>query len=229
MSSHRRLRFLAWVLWLLCLPFVRFEVRGGACLRTRDGWILSGNHRTVFDFAHALIGLWHFGKDGRILIASEFFANPWYRPACRFVDAIPVHRSTDPGGAFDAAVQALRAGDNVCIMPEGTLHWDPSDPLSLGPFKSGVSRMAVRAGAPVLPLALVGGERVWPKGARLPRLNPLRRKTVVLRLADEPLWLSGDDHRGNAAKVREVQQALVVEATRDLQALDPSYLPAVRL
>lgn len=225
MSSHLRLRVVAWLLRLLSLPFVRFEVRGGECLRQRDGWILSGNHRTVFDFAHALAGLLHFGKDARILIASEFFDNPLYRPMVRLIDAIPVFRSSDPRGAYDAAVAALKAHDNICIMPEGTLTWDPAEPLALGRFKTGISRMAVAAGAPVLPLVLVGGERVWPKGRKLPTINPFRRRTVLLRLADEPLWLSGDDHRANAEKVREVQHALLAEATRDLQAIDPTYLP----
>lgn len=225
MSSHIRLRVVAWFVRLMSLPFVRFEVRGGACLEERDGFILSGNHRTVFDFAHALVGLHHFGKDARILIASEFFSNPLYRPMVRLIDAIPVFRSSDPRGAFEAAVRALKARSNICIMPEGGLHWDPRHPLQLGRFKTGISRMAIGAEAPVLPLVMVGGERIWPKGRKLPSLNLFRRRVVMLRLADEPLWLSGDDHRANADKVREVQQALLAEATRDLQAIDPTYMP----
>lgn len=227
MSHAFLLRLIAVVMRVLTWPFVRYEVRGGDVLTTRDGWILSGNHRTVFDFVHAVVGLHHFGKDARILIANEFFDNPVYRPAVKAIDAIPVYRKTDPRGAFDAAVTALREQDNVCIMPEGGMHWDANQPLALGRFKTGVSRMAVDANAPVLPLALVGGERLWPKGARFPRLNPFRRCTVLMRLADEPLWLSGDDHRANADKLREVQEVLLRQATADLQAVDPSYLPEV--
>lgn len=225
MSSQMRLRLVAWVLRLLCMPFVRFESRGGARLGERDGWILSGNHRTVFDFAHAVIGLHHFGKDARILVADEFFAHPLYRYGVKMIDAIPVYRTADPKGSFEAAVAALRDGGNICIMPEGGMHFDPADPIELGRFKTGVSRMAVGAEAPVLPLALVGGDRLWPKGTTLPRVRPWRRQVVLLRVADEPLWLSGDDHRANADKVREVQTALLREATRDLQAIDPTYLP----
>ncbi len=227
MSNAFLLRLIAALFKVLTWPFVRYEVRGGEVLGTRDGWILSGPHRTVVDFVHAVLGLHHFGKDARILIANEFFDNPVYGPAARAIAAIPVYRKTDPRGAFDAAVAARRAQDHICIMPEGGMHWDARDPLKLGRFKTGVSRMAVGAGAPVLPLALVGGERLWPKGARWPRLTPFRRRTVVLRLADEPLWLSGDDHRANADKLREVQEALLRQATADLQALDPGYLPDV--
>jgi 1-acyl-sn-glycerol-3-phosphate acyltransferase len=225
-SGHLRMRLLALLLRAVCAPFVRFEVRGGACVRERDGLILSGNHRTVFDFVHAVVGLHHFGKDARILIASELFEHPVYRLGCRFIRAIPVYRSTDPRGAFDAAVAALRAGDNVCIMPEGRLTWDPAEPLSLGPFKTGVSRMATGAGAPVVPLALVGGERLWPKGAKLPRLR-LRRTVVLLQLADEPMLLEGGDHRANADAVRSAQLELLARGTRELQRVDPGYLPAL--
>lgn len=223
--SRFLMRLIAVIFRVITSPFIRYEFRGGACIRERDGWILSANHRSVFDFPHAVIALAHFGKYGRIMIASEFWDKPLYAWAVKAIDAIPVYRQTDPQGSFDAAIAALEKGDSVCIMPEGGIHWDPDRPLHLGRFKSGVSRLATAADAPILPIALVGAERVWVKRARTPRLNPLRRKVVLIRIADEPLWLSGDDHRANADKVREVQASLLREATRELQAVDPTYLP----
>ncbi len=227
-SSRVLLRVIAAIFRLLTLPFVRYEFRGGTCISERDGWIFSANHRSVFDFPHAVIALAHYGKDARIMIASEFWDQPLYAWAVKAIDAIPVYRHTDPQGSFASAVQALRDGDSICIMPEGGIHWDADDPMPLGRFKSGVSRMAVGAQAPVLAIALVGGDRLWMARSRVPKLNPLRRKVVLCRIADEPLWLSGDDHRANAEKVREVQQGLLREATRDLQAIDPTYLPQLQ-
>jgi 1-acyl-sn-glycerol-3-phosphate acyltransferase len=227
MSPQFLLRLIARVFRVITAPFIRYEFRGGACIAERDGWILPCNHRSVFDFPHAVMALVAFGKYGRIMIASEFWDQPAYAWAIKAIDAIPVYRISDPQGSFDAAIAALKDGDNVCIMPEGGLHWEPDSPLALGRFKSGVSRLAVAAEAPVLPIAMVGGERVWVKRSKFPRLNPLRRKVILLRVADEPLWLSGDDHRANAEKVREVQQALLRQATNDLQAIDPTYLPDV--
>ncbi|MET0727246.1 MAG: hypothetical protein ABWZ76_02995 [Acidimicrobiales bacterium] len=40
-----------------------------------------------------------------------------------------------------------------------------------------------------------------PLKARLPRFNPFRRKTVVCQVADEPLWLAGEDHRADTERV----------------------------
>jgi 1-acyl-sn-glycerol-3-phosphate acyltransferase len=219
------LRRIAALFRLLAWPFVRWEFRGGACINDRGGWILSANHRSVFDFPHAVAGLDNWRHYARIMIASEFWQNPAYRWAVRAIDAIPVYRKTDPRGAFQAAIEALQSGDSICIMPEGGIHWDPDHPLALGRFKTGVSRLAVEAGAPILPIALVGGDRVWRSQTKLPVMRPFRRQVVLCWVADEPLWLSGDDHRANAAKLREVQQELVRRATAELQAIDPTYLP----
>jgi 1-acyl-sn-glycerol-3-phosphate acyltransferase len=225
MAARLLIRLIAGTFRLLTAPFVRYEFRGGARLHEREAWILSANHRSVFDFPHAVIGLAHWRKDARILIASEFWDQPQYAWAVRAIAAIPVHRQRDPQGSFGAAVAALRAGHSICIMPEGRIHWDPDDPLTLGPLKTGISRMATGAEVPVMPIALVGGERLWPSGTRFPRLNPLRRTRVLCWVADEPLWLSGEDHRANAELVREAQEALLRRATAELQQIDPTYLP----
>jgi 1-acyl-sn-glycerol-3-phosphate acyltransferase len=227
MSSRLLMRLVAWIFRVISAPFIRYEFRGGATVRDRDGWVMSANHRSVFDFPHAVVCLAHYDRYSRIMIASEFWKTPAYVPVLKAIDAIPVYRQTDPKGSYSAAITALRSGHSLCIMPEGGIQWDPSTPVSLGRFKSGVSRLAVEGEAPILPIALVGGERVWPSRTRFPRLNPFKRTIVLCRVADEPLWLSGDDHRANADKLREVQEALVREATRDLQAIDPTYLPEI--
>ncbi|MEE8601100.1 lysophospholipid acyltransferase family protein [Euzebya tangerina] len=220
-------RAIAGLFRLMAIPFVRWEFRGGATIQAYDNWVMSANHRSVFDFPHAIVALRHYGVYARVMIASEFWRMPAYAWAVRAIDAIPVYRKTDPRGSFDAAIRALKDGDSVAIMPEGGLHWDPDNPLQLGRFKTGVSRLAVGSGVPVLAIALVGGERVWTRPRRFPRMIPFRRRTVLVRVADEPLWLYGDDHRANASTLRDVQEELLQQATRDLQAIDPSYMPDV--
>lgn len=226
MRHHLLLQGLALLFRFLSFPFVKWEFRGGTTIQDHDNWVMSANHRSVFDFIHAVVSLAHFKKDARIMIASEFWKMPVYSIAVRAINAIPVYRKTDPRGSFKEAIEALQNGHSICIMPEGGLHWDPADPMSLGRFKSGVSRLAAGANAPILPIALVGGERLWIKRAKFPRLQ-LGRRTVLCRVADEPLWISGEDHRANADKIREVQEALLRDATRDLQQIDSTYLPAI--
>ena len=222
MSPQLLLRLIARLLWLLTVPFVRYEYRGGAALRDHDSWVMSANHRSVHDFIFCVIALVHFKVYSRIMIASEFWKMPVWKWGVQAIDAIPIYRRSDPRGSFAAAEEALRGGDSVCIMPEGTLHWDPERPLEMGPVKTGVSRLATATEVPVLSIGFAGTERVWPKGRKVPVF--WRRQTVVVRLADEPLWLSGDDHRSNAEKVKSATESLIRQATKDLQAFDPTYL-----
>jgi len=68
------------------------------------------------------------------------------------------------------------------IFPEGTR--SPDGALQEG--RDGVSSLALRTGAPIVPVAIAGSDRVWPRGQKLPR--PGGRVTVRVgspfRLAD---------------------------------------------
>jgi 1-acyl-sn-glycerol-3-phosphate acyltransferase len=83
--------------------------------------------------------------------------------------AIPVRR--EGGSASEAAIQAgvheLKAGNLVGIYPEGTR--SPDGRLYRG--KTGVARMALLAGCPVVPVAVFGTGELQPIGKRLPKLS----------------------------------------------------------
>lgn len=229
MSPWFLMRVIARLFRVLSWPFAKITFSGGARIHEHPNWVMAANHRSFFDFPTAVMGLVHYGWDSRIMIAAEFFDVPVVRWAVRAINAIPVYRKTDPRGALSAAVEALRSGDSICIMPEGTVTWFPDRPLLMADaLRTGVSRLAVESETPVLVIAIVGSERIWPKGRTLPRLT-LRRRHVICKLADEPLVLEGDDHRANAAKVKATTERLILEATHELRALDPTYLADVDL
>ena len=71
--------------------------------------------------------------------------------------------------ALDAGVQVLRQGGLLVIYPEGTR--SPDGRLYRG--RTGVARMALAAGVPVVPVAMLGTERVQPPGTLWPRKAPL--------------------------------------------------------
>jgi len=66
---------------------------------------------------------------------------------------------------FDEAAQRLAAGSPVVFFPEGTFRRE----AGLWPFKLGAFRLAVEAGAPVVPVTIRGTRRLLPDGAWLPR------------------------------------------------------------
>lgn len=209
---ERWLAGLARVCWFFTVPFVRYEVRGGRCAVDLRVAVIAANHRSMFDVVAGLICLHRFGHYPRLLIHRTYVEGGWIGPFARAIGAIPVDREGAAGASLDGAIVALRSGVPVVVMPEGRLHWDPDAPLSTGPAKTGVARLATGAQVPVVPVALVGTERVMPRGARLPHFNPFRRKVVFCRVADDPLWLPGEDHRADTEAVMAEIRRLMARA-----------------
>jgi 1-acyl-sn-glycerol-3-phosphate acyltransferase len=86
---------------------------------------------------------------------------------CRGAGQRPVDRTG--GSASEAALRTglrvLRRGDLLGIYPEGTR--SPDGRLYRG--KTGVARMALEANCPVLPVVMIGTEKIQPPGRRIPR------------------------------------------------------------
>lgn len=84
---------------------------------------------------------------------------------------VPVERA-DPrsaAGVIDVGVDVLRQGRALGIYPEGTRSPDGR----LHKFRTGVARVALRSGAPVVPVGLVGTREVQPPGERRWHLVPV--------------------------------------------------------
>lgn len=204
---------MALVLRAITAPFVRYEIRGGRCAAHLRVGVIAANHRSLFDVVAGVICLHHFGHYPRLLIERKYFERRLTGPLARAIGAIPVERDGDRTAALAAAYAALEAGIPILVMPEGRLHWDPDDPVSTGPAKTGVSRLVAGRGWPVVPAALAGTEAVMAPTARLPHFVPFRRKTVRCYVADEPLWLEGEDHRANTERVMKEIRALLADIT----------------
>jgi 1-acyl-sn-glycerol-3-phosphate acyltransferase len=106
---------------------------------------------------------------------SDYFEKARTRWFFKAVNVIPVKREGGTAGeaAIQAGVRALKEGAMVGIYPEGTR--SPDGRLYRG--KTGVARMAILAGCPVVPVAVIGTADVMPVDAKAPR--PRGRVTVA--------------------------------------------------
>lgn len=134
------------------------------------GAILAGNHLTVIDsfFMPVVIE-----RKVRFLAKSDYFTERgikgWFkRTFFGGTGNVPVDRSGGRASenALKTALEILRSGDLLGIYPEGTR--SPDGRLYRG--KTGVARIAVEAGVPVIPVAMVGTAEMQPPGRVIPKI-----------------------------------------------------------
>ena len=119
--------------------------------------------------------------------------------------------------AFDGAIPVLRSGELVAIYPEGTR--SPDGRLYRG--RTGTARLAMAAGVPIIPVGMIGTDRVQPIGVRVPRPNV---RGVVVRFG-KPIDVSG--RQDDRTTLREVTDELMAEIQRLTgQEYVPRYAPA---
>jgi 1-acyl-sn-glycerol-3-phosphate acyltransferase len=126
----------------------------------------------------------------------------------RGLGQIPIDRS---GGlaseeGLHAGVAVLRAGGVLAMYPEGTR--SPDGRLYRG--RTGAARIAITAKVPVVPIALIGTDRIQPPGTVIPRTGPLRIRIGM------PLYFSHHDGAGND---RALLRAITDEIMQQLRAL----------
>ncbi|MFJ4950672.1 lysophospholipid acyltransferase family protein [Streptomyces sp. NPDC088760] len=165
------------------------------------GYVLAANHTSFFDPV-LLIGTLHrLGLRPAVLAAAGLWRVPLLGRALTREGYVPVHRgSRRAPDALRHAADALAAGRGVLIYPEGGLpRYHASHDRPPGRLKSGVVRLALSTGAPVIPVGHAGARRV-SSGSRAKQLAgwataPVRRPRVhvhigpALRLdtSDRPL------------------------------------------
>jgi 1-acyl-sn-glycerol-3-phosphate acyltransferase len=112
--------------------------------------------------------------------------------------------------AFPVTTELLKAGELVGVFPEGTRSSDGGE--SLGQAHGGAAFFALRADVPIVPMAFVGTERVWPRGQRFPKL---RRVSITF---GEPILPSAiDASLGRKERVEALTGILMSRIAEELE------------
>jgi len=141
--------------------------------------ILASNHRSFID--PWLIGTMA-NRPVYYVAKSELFRNRALAWLITALGAFPVERGAGDRDTIQTAKELLARGELVLIFPEGTR----TRPGPLGKPKRGVARLALETGVPVVPIAVIGTERV--------RRGILLRPFKIRARAGMPLQVDRVEH-----------------------------------
>ena len=191
----------------LWLAGVRLDVRGKENVPADRAVVFMPNHQSNTDPPAVIVGL----PPVLVIAKKEFFRIPILGRAMLMRGFVPVDRGNRERAiqAVERAVELLKAGKSFLAYPEGTRSPDGR----LQAFKKGVFMMALKAGAPIVPVSISGSNKIMRKGEV--RMHP---GTVRITI-HEPVLTEG---RGveDRAEIMEVVRAKI------LSGLAPEEWPA---
>ena len=141
----------------------------------------------------------------RFLAKEDLFRIPLVGRALRGAGQIPVSRGRRDRSSLDLALAALERGEVIVVYPEGTVtKRDDGLPME---GKTGLVRVALASGVPIIPMASWGSRAVWQKSGR----GSLRFGRPIWTTVGEPISLPAAPDGGQVelrALTGEVMEAI---------------------
>jgi len=161
------------------------SIEGADHVPAQGPGVVATNHVGYLDFTFVGYGVRPRGRLVRFLAKQEIFDHRVAGPLMRGMKHIPVDRFGRATDALTASVDALRAGELIGMFPEGTI----SRSFVPAPGKNGTARMAIAAGAPLVPGAVWGSQRILTKD----RPRNLQRGVPITVAFGEPVEYRADE------------------------------------
>ena len=164
---YRILRFIA---LFICKILFRVKVNGLENIPPKGNMIIAANHSSYLDpIAVAVV----VPRRIKWVVRKDVFDVWWLKPL--FTSTGMIRENGSVGKTLDL----LGRGVAIGVFPEGVRSPDGK----LGAGKRGVAVMALKSGAPVIPCAIRGAFKAYPRDAVLPRPYPVE---IILGKAIEP-------------------------------------------
>jgi 1-acyl-sn-glycerol-3-phosphate acyltransferase len=173
------------------------------------GVIIAANHHSEFDPLIVAHFVHDAGRWPQFLAKSTLFQVPVLGYLLHAVRQTPVYRGTvDAGKALDAAIEAVTEGHAVVIYPEGTT--PKKGELWPQRGKTGVARLFLATGVPVVPLVTWGAQAIFDPRVRKFRPRPRRPVTVVAGPAlDLSRWQDAEPTAANLYAITDEIMAVL--------------------
>lgn len=181
-------------------------------------FLLVANHLSTLD---PFFLVWAMQRVAAYLSKVELLRLPWLGQEMMRCGAFPVSRGDRDGEAIRIAKTVLGAGYPVGLYPEGSR--SPNGLYGMQPLRSGAARLALATGVPIVPIALQGTDRAWPKGETFPRRGHCTAEIGPPLLASRYLPSPRLSPQLRVAKInRHIDAALRSLLPLDLQTTTPT-------
>jgi 1-acyl-sn-glycerol-3-phosphate acyltransferase len=205
-GSRLLLYWIAWgLLQAILAVFGRWRVTGLENIPKTGGVIVAPNHVSYSD--PPIVGA-ALRRQVRFMAKQELFQIPIMGRIIRNVGAFPVKQRSADRAALRQAINLLQAGKVVCIFPEGQRSPDGQ----LMKAELGIGLVAMKAQVPIIPMALIGSDKLLPPHSFLPRFTKL-----VVRIG-KPIQLDDLYSQGSERESLEELGRRVMEAIAELKA-----------
>lgn len=198
---------------------VRLHVTGLEHVPTTGPVVFASTHGSYPDFLWIGLAAHQRGRWVRFLTRHDV----WHSRAARAMDGmrhIPVDREA-PAAAYLAARRLLREGEAVGLFPEAGISFS----YAVRSLMPGAAALARETGAPVVPVAVWGSQRLWTVDAARPaqvvRPHPRRHQRIDVAFGPAQAVASADDLGEATTRLGHA----LTELLEDLQRL-PDHVPA---
>jgi 1-acyl-sn-glycerol-3-phosphate acyltransferase len=203
---------------------IKNKYEGQENIPRKGGIILAPNHLSYVDWGTDALFFYRSGRYPTFMIKSGAFKVPFIGWFLLKAGQLPVYRgATDAALVLKEGEKRIAQGAAVIVYPEGTATRDPE----LWPMvaKTGVARLALATGAPVIPVAHWGTDDILHYGDTKPKLFP--RKTVRT-IAGPPVDLTEWAGQARSAKaLHAATEKIMADVTQLVAQLRGETPPAV--
>ncbi len=153
-----------------------FKVIGKENIPKKGPFIMASNHVSIAD--PAVVGVACHTAQLTFMAKKELFDIPVFGLWFRAVGCIPTERDFRNFGPVKKAVKRLKAGGVLGIFPEGTRSVDGQ----LKKLEPGIGLIALKSGAPIVPVYISGTQKALPKGKKF--LRPCKVTAKIGKIVD---------------------------------------------
>lgn len=178
---------------VLALSGVGLTTAGAGNLDLQRNYVFVSNHASYFDIPAVLAGI---PQDVRLVYKKELHRVPffgWGLKLGRTYIAIDRGQGADAMQTIEATARKIREGSSVLLFAEGTRSPDGK----LQAFKRGPFNLAVKAGIPVVPVTIIGSNRVLPRDSWKVTPGP------ISLLIDQPIPPPGANGKEAELRLRD--------------------------